>query len=53
MLYDNAQLARVYLEAFQVTRDPEYRRVAVETLDYVLRESAGRARRLLQRDRCR
>jgi uncharacterized protein YyaL (SSP411 family)/aryl-alcohol dehydrogenase-like predicted oxidoreductase len=38
MLYDNAQLARVYLEAFQVTADPEYRRVASETLDYVARE---------------
>jgi uncharacterized protein YyaL (SSP411 family) len=44
MLYDNAQLALVYLEAFQVTANPEYRRVAAETLDYVLREmqdSAG------------
>jgi uncharacterized protein len=38
MLYDNAQLARVYLEAYQVTEDGEYRRVAEETLDYVLRE---------------
>ncbi len=38
MLYDNAQLARVYLAAFQVTEDPEYRRVAEETLDYVIRE---------------
>ncbi|HKO94758.1 MAG TPA: thioredoxin domain-containing protein, partial [Polyangiaceae bacterium] len=38
MLYDNAQLARVYLEAFQVTGDPAYQRVAVETLDYVVRE---------------
>ncbi len=38
MLYDNAQLARAYLEAFQVTKDPEYRRVATETLDYVIRE---------------
>ncbi|MEO6598602.1 MAG: thioredoxin domain-containing protein, partial [Polyangiaceae bacterium] len=38
MLYDNAQLASVYLEAFQVTRDPEYGRVARETLDYVIRE---------------
>jgi len=38
MLYDNAQLARVYLEAYQVTQDPEYRRVASETLDYVVRE---------------
>ncbi len=38
MLYDNAELARVYLEAFQVTGDAEYRRVARETLDYVARE---------------
>ncbi|HSD50932.1 MAG TPA: DUF255 domain-containing protein, partial [Candidatus Methylomirabilis sp.] len=38
MLYDNAQLARVYLEAFQITQDVEYRRVATETLDYVRRE---------------
>ena len=38
MLYDNAQLASVYLEAFQVTGNAEYRRVATETLDYVLRE---------------
>ena len=38
MLYDNAQLASVYIEAFQTTRDPEYGRVARETLDYVIRE---------------
>jgi uncharacterized protein YyaL (SSP411 family) len=38
MLYDNAQLARVYLHAFQVTGEERYRRVAVETLDYVRRE---------------
>ncbi|GJM45189.1 MAG: thioredoxin domain-containing protein [Gemmatimonadota bacterium] len=38
MLYDNAQLARVYVEAFQVTRNPLYERIARETLDYVLRE---------------
>ena len=36
MLYDNALLARVYLEAYQVTQDPFYARVAQETLDYVL-----------------
>ncbi len=35
MLYDNALLARVYLEAYQVTGDEEYRRVVEETLDYV------------------
>ncbi|HET7544305.1 MAG TPA: thioredoxin domain-containing protein, partial [Polyangiaceae bacterium] len=38
MAYDNAQLASVYLEAFQVTNDPEYARVARETLDYVIGE---------------
>ena len=38
MLYDNALLARVYLHAYQVTGDYAYRRVAVETLDFILRE---------------
>ncbi|MBM4121433.1 MAG: DUF255 domain-containing protein [Nitrospira sp.] len=38
MLYDNALLAKTYLEACQVTNDPTYRRVATETLEYVLRE---------------
>jgi uncharacterized protein len=38
MLYDNALLARTYVEAFQATGDPFYRRVAEETLDYMLRE---------------
>jgi len=38
MLYDNAQLARVYLHAWQVTRDPLYRRITEQTLDYVLQE---------------
>src|SRR5712664_4795749 len=38
MLYDNAQLASLYLHAWQAFADPECRRVAEETLDYVLRE---------------
>jgi len=38
MLYDNAQLARVYLHAWQVTGESFYRTIAEETLDYVLRE---------------
>ncbi len=38
MLYDNALLARVYVEAFQITGEPNYRRVACETLDYILSE---------------
>jgi uncharacterized protein YyaL (SSP411 family) len=37
MLYDNALLAGVYLEAFQVTRRDDFARTASETLDYVLR----------------
>ena len=36
MLYDNALLSTTYLEAYQVTRDPEYARVARETIDYIL-----------------
>jgi uncharacterized protein YyaL (SSP411 family) len=38
MLYDNALLSVAYLEAFQATGEPFYRRVVEETLDYVLRE---------------
>ena len=38
MLYDNAQLAQLYTRAWQVTRNDRYRRVATETLDYLLRE---------------
>ncbi len=36
MLYDNALLASAYLEAYQATREPDFARVARETLDYVL-----------------
>jgi hypothetical protein len=38
MLYDNAQLARIYLHAWQVTGRPLYRAVVEETCDYLLRE---------------
>lgn len=38
MLYDNAQLARAYLHAWQITREPFYKRVITETLDFVARE---------------
>ena len=38
MLYDNALLSRTYVEAYQATGEERYRRVAEETLDYVLRE---------------
>jgi uncharacterized protein YyaL (SSP411 family) len=38
MLYDNALLSRLYLETYQATGDAFYRRIAEETLDYVLRD---------------
>jgi len=38
MLYDNAQLARVYLHAWAFTGDERYRDVATGTLTYILRE---------------
>jgi hypothetical protein len=38
MLYDNAQLARVYTHAWQLWKDPLYQRIAVETLEYLLRD---------------
>jgi uncharacterized protein YyaL (SSP411 family) len=44
MLYDNAQLAALYLTAYQATRNEQYRAVAVAVCEYVLRDltdSAG------------
>src|SRR5437868_11330110 len=38
MLYDQAQLAVAYLEAFQITREPLFERVARDILDYVRRD---------------
>ncbi len=38
MLYNNAQLAKTYLEAWQATGKDLYRQVAADVLDYVLRE---------------
>ncbi len=38
MLYDNAQLARVYLHAWQISRQPFFRQVVEETLGFVVRE---------------
>ena len=38
MLYDNALLARIYLETYQATGDEFYKRIAEETLDYVIRD---------------
>jgi len=38
MLYDQAQLAVAYLEAFQITRDSLFEEVARDILDYVRRD---------------
>jgi len=38
MLYDQAQLASAYLDAFQITHDPVFERVARDVLDYVRRD---------------
>ncbi len=35
MLYDNAQLASLYLHAWLAFGDPEWRRITEETLDYI------------------
>ncbi|MEX0620639.1 MAG: thioredoxin domain-containing protein [Solirubrobacterales bacterium] len=40
MLYDNALLARTYLHAWQELGYERYRRIAVETLDWVLADMA-------------
>lgn len=38
MLYDNALLSHVYLHGYLITGKQLYRRIAEETMDYVLRE---------------
>src|SRR4030095_15322713 len=38
MLYDNAQLIRIYLHPFQITKEEFFKRIAVETLEYGKRE---------------
>ena len=40
MLYDNAQLARVYVHAWSVTGESRYRDVATGALDFLLRDLA-------------
>src|SRR5436190_2031235 len=42
MLYDQAQLAIAYLEAFQITRDPLFESVARNVLDYVRRDMTAK-----------
>ena len=42
MLYDNAQLAKVYLRAYQLTQEPRYRRIAEEIFSFLFREMTSR-----------
>ncbi len=44
MLYDNALLARNYLHAYLLTQDQSYRRIAIETLEFMRRELASSER---------
>ena len=41
MLYDNAQLALVYLHAYLITHDESFRAVCEETLSFIQREMLG------------
>jgi uncharacterized protein YyaL (SSP411 family) len=41
MVYDNALLARAYLQGWQLTRDPRLRTVCEETLEFLARELRG------------
>ncbi len=38
MLYDNAQLVRIYLDGWRLTKDAGFRQIVEETLEYVRRE---------------
>ncbi|HXM74498.1 MAG TPA: thioredoxin domain-containing protein, partial [Chthoniobacterales bacterium] len=42
MLYDQAQLALAYLDAFQITQDRQYADVARDVLDYVARDMTAK-----------
>ena len=42
MLYDNGQLVSLYSKAFQVTKNPLYRQVVEQTLDFVAREMTSK-----------
>jgi len=42
MLYDQAQLAVAYLDAFQITHDPQMESVARDILDYVARDMTSK-----------
>ncbi len=41
MLYDNAQLISLYSQAFKLFKDPLYKEVVYQTLDFIKRELTG------------
>lgn len=41
MLYDNALLAKAYLDAWKMTQNPRYQAICKDTLHYILRELTG------------
>jgi len=41
MLYDNAQLLSVYAQAYQLTGNEEYKRIVIETIDFIEREMSA------------
>lgn len=43
MLYDNSQLVSLYAQAYQLTKNPLYRQVIMETLAYTAREMTLKA----------
>ena len=42
MLYDNAQLASLYSEAYQATKSPLYKEIVDETLEFIQREMTSK-----------
>lgn len=43
MLYDNALVTQLYLEAYQATKNPHFAKTAHETLDFILSDMTSKA----------
>ena len=41
MLYDNALITSIYVDAYKITNNSQYLRIVKETLDYILQEMTG------------
>lgn len=42
MLYDNALLIMIYLDTYMITKNPLYKKVAINTLDFILRDMTNK-----------